>query len=323
MKHLSVILYKQMVKALGKALYRKEMPQYQDGTPLQPDENADLNMLVWADPQISLLSPLRAARVACACRDLRRATGRYDALILAGDLSEYGALCEYKMLSDLLKSVAGCVDRVLAVPGNHDVRLRRFAQQCRVFDRFLGSVKGAVRLNGDGYYRTVEINGYPFVLLGADKTCFEGSYISDARLEQLQRFLAATDKTKPVFVVNHQPLKHTNGLPMTFLGRGKWRGSVGNESDKLRAVFEKHRNVVYITGHLHYGISRYVYEDCGSFHAINAPTVGVINHDNDKPYTQGLVMTVTGNRVAVTGRVFGEGRDYDPAAAGAKFTFEV
>ena len=323
MKHISTLLYKHMVKALGKALYRQDMPRYQSGTPLQPDENADLNLLVWADPQISLLSPLRAARVACACKDVRRAKGRYDALIIAGDLAEYGALCEYKMLSDLLKTVTDKIDRVLAVPGNHDIRLRRYARQVRVFDRFLGSVKGAVRLTGDGYYATTALHGYPFVLLGADKTCFESSYLSDARLQQLDRFLSTTDQSKPVFVINHQPLKLTNGLPMTFLARGNRRGSVGNESDKLRAVFEKYRNVVYITGHLHYGISRYVYENCGSFHAVNAPTVGVINHDNDKPYSQGLVMTVTGNRVAVRGRVFGEGRDYDPSAPGAEFAFEV
>lgn len=323
MKHFSSCLYKHMVKALGKALYRKDMPQYQPGAPLQPDESADLNMVVWADPQISVLSPLRAARVACACKDIRRAKGRYDALILAGDLTEYGALCEYKMLSDLLKTIAHQFDKVLAVPGNHDIRLRRYDRQRTVFDRFLGSVKGAVRLSGNSYFRSFEINGYPFLLLGADKTCFEGSYISDDRLQQIDRILAASDKTKPVFVVNHQPIKLTNGLPMTFLGKGKWRGSVGNESDKLRAVFEKYTNVVFITGHLHYCTSRYTYEDCGRFHAISAPTVGVINHGEFTPFSQGLVLSVTDNEVKARARVFGEGRDVRTEYAGAEFSFAV
>ncbi len=323
MKHLSSYLYKHMVKALGKALYRGDMPQYQPGNPLQPDAAADLNFVVWADPQISVLSPLRAARMTCACKDIRRAKGRYDALILAGDLTEYGALCEYKMLSDLLKTITNHFEKVLAVPGNHDIRLRRYDRQRTVFDRFLGSVKGAVRLSGNSYFRSVEINGYPFLLLGADKTCFEGSYFSDAQLQRIDNALAASDKTKPVFVVNHQPLKYTNGLPLTFLGKGKWRGSVGNESDKLRAVFEKYRNVVFITGHLHYCTSRYTYENCGSFHAVSAPTVGVINHGECTPFSQGLVMSVTGNQVTARARVFGEGRYVRRDYAGAEFSFAV
>lgn len=323
MKHFSSYLYKYMVKALGKALYRKDMPQYQPGEPLRPSADADLNLIVWADPQISLLSPLRAARVACACKDIRHAKGRYDALLLAGDLTEYGALCEYKMLSDLLQTISHHFDKVLAVPGNHDIRLRRYDRQRKVFDRFLSSVSGAVRLSSDGYFRFVDINGYPFLLLGADKTCFEGSYISDERLQQIDRFLASSDKTKPVFILNHQPLKLTNGLPLTFLGKGKWRGSVGNESDKLRAVFEKYTNVVYITGHLHYCTSRYTYENCGRFHAVNAPTVGVINHGEFTPFSQGLELSVTGNQVTAKARVFGEGRYVRPDYSGAKVSFTV
>ena len=316
-------MYKHMVKALGKALYRRDMPQYRSGEPLQPDSNADLNVIIWADPQISALSPLRAARVACACKDLRRAKGRYDALLLAGDLTEYGMICEYRMLSDLLKTVTHRFAKVLAVPGNHDVRLRRYERQRHVFDRFLSSVKGAVRPGDNGYYSATLINGYPFVTLGADKTCFEGSYLSDAQLQRLDGVLAASDPSKPVFIMNHQPLKLTNGLPMTFLGKGKWRGSVGNESDKLRAVLEKYSNAVFITGHLHYGTSRYIYENCGRFHAINAPTVGVINHGDCTPFSQGLVMTVTGNRVAVKARVFGEGRYIRADYPGAEFSFAV
>ncbi|MBQ9227900.1 MAG: metallophosphoesterase [Eubacterium sp.] len=322
-KKLTKIIYKQMVKALGKVLRSDALPPYAAAEPLQPDESADLNLLVWADPQISALSPLRAARVACACKDVRRAKGRYDALILAGDLTEYGMVCEYKLLSDLLKTVAQRVDSVLAVPGNHDIRLRKYRNQVRVFDRFLGSVQGAVRLKGEGYFRTVDRKGCRFVLLGADRSSFEASYLSDAQLCKLDEALAAADPDKPVFVVNHQPLKYTNGLPKTFLGRGDWRGSVGRESDKLRVILEKYGNAVYITGHLHYGTSRYLYEKIGRFHAINVPTVGVINHGDCDAFAQGLVLTVHGNRITVRARVFGEGKYIDDSNPGAAVTFTV
>jgi len=311
-----------MVKALGKALYRKDMPQYQPGDPLVPDSDADLNAVIWGDPQISLLSPLRAARLCCALRDIRKAKGKYDALILAGDITEYGAECEYKMTSALLSRAADRFDAVLAVPGNHDVRLRRYAKQVARFNAFMDSVKGGVHSDGASYYHLRDINGYRFIMLGADKTAFEGSYLSAQTLQRLDADIAAADPAKPVFVVNHQPLKLTNGLPLTFLGKGKWRGSVGNQSDALRAVFEKHRNVVYLTGHLHYCTSRYTYENCGRFYAVSAPTVGVVNHAMEKVFTQGLVMTVKGGNVRFRARVFGEGRYFDKSLPGAEFAID-
>ena len=312
-----------MVKALGKALYRKDMPRYQPGDPLVPDSDADLNAVIWGDPQISLLSPLRAARVCCALRDIRKAKGKYDALILAGDITEYGAECEYKMTSALLRRVADKFDNVLAVPGNHDIRLRRYAKQVARFNAFMDSVKGGVHSDGTSYYHTCDINGYRFIMLGADKTAFEGSYLSEQTLCRLDADIAAADKSKPVFVINHQPLKHTNGLPMTFLGKGKWRGSMGNQSDALRAVFEKHSKVVYLTGHLHYCTSRYTYENCGSFYAVSAPTVGVINHAMEDVFTQGLVMSVKGGTVRFRARVFGEGRYFDASLPGAKIEIDL
>lgn len=282
-----------------------------------------LSFVVWGDPQISRLSPLRAARVHYAVEDLKEYDGCFDALVLAGDLTEYGEKDEYEMLSYLLNPVADKFDAVFAVSGNHDVRLKDHKSQVKRFASFLKSLENGVPNPEDRYWFSSDVKGYKFIMLGSDRNTFEGSYISDRQLKWLDNELKNSDKNKPVFVFNHQPLKFTNGLPMTFLGRGKWRGSVGWDSDKLRAVFEKYNNVIYITGHLHYCTSEYTYENCGSFKAINAPTVGVINHGPFKRFTQGLIFNVFEDRIEVRSRVFGEGRYAPDDVANSKFVIKI
>ena len=90
-------------------------------------------------------------------------------------------------------------------------------------------------------------------------------------------------------------------------GKGKCRGSVGWDSDKLRAVFEKFNNVIYITGHLHYGTSAYNYEDCGAFKAVNVPTVGVLNHGECSVNSQGFIFSVYEDRIIIRARAFADG----------------
>ena len=60
---------------------------------------------------------------------------------------------------------------------------------------------------------------------------------------------------KPVFVMCHQPFAFTHGLPEV------WKtGDMGEQSDEVRAVMEKYKNVFFINGHLHGGIFEKVEE---------------------------------------------------------------
>ncbi len=316
-------LYKHMVKALSKVLEKGNIPQPDKSEPLELDENSRLNIIAWGDPQISCLSPLRSARVFSACRDIENAKGKFDALVLLGDITEYGARCEFKMMAHLLNSVCDKIESVFAVSGNHDIRLRNYKKQLGVFNKFLASVRGGVTGSGEHYYHSTDFKGYRFIFLGADRNCFEGSYISERQLEWLKAELESAPENKPVFVFNHQALKFTNGLPMTWLGKGQWRGSVGWDNDKLRDVLESRKNVIYVTGHLHYGISQYTYEDLGSIKAVNAPTVGVLNHGSFDKLSQGLLLSVYDNRIIGRARIFGEGRYVDEKIKNNTFVIEL
>ncbi len=301
----------------------KEIPPYSDDDPIVANEGSKLNFVVWGDPQISSLSPLRSARVFRAHTDILSSKTVFDALVLVGDITEYGKRKEYKMMAQFMRRMQNKVDRFFAVPGNHDIRIRDFKSQVKQFASFMASVQNGVPNPEDRYWFSSEVKGYKFIMLGSDRNTFEGSYISGKQLNWLDSELKNSDKSKPVFVFNHQPLKNTNGLPKTFLGRGKWRGSVGWDSDKLRAVFEKYNNVIYITGHLHYCTSEYTYEDCGSFKAINAPTVGVINHGPFKRFTQGLIFSVFEDRIEVRSRIFGEGKYVPDNIKNSSFTIHI
>lgn len=297
-----------MVKALSKTIEKNNITKYTDETPIIVDKSANLNIVLWGDPQISLLSPYRSARVHSACRDIKNAQGQFDALVMLGDITEYGALCEYKMVSLLLKNTGEKFNRIFAISGNHDIRLRNYKKQLKRFNDFLKNLSNGISGSDEHYYFSSEVNGYKFIFMGADKTAFEASYISEKQLIWLEKEISSADENNPVFIFNHQPLERTNGLPETWLGKGDWRGHIGAQSSKLKKIFENHKNIIYITGHLHFGISRYSYEDYGSFKAISVSTIGVLNHGEYNPHTQGYVLSVYDDKLVARARVFGEGR---------------
>ena len=283
-----------------------------------PDPDALLTFAVWGDPQIAAWSPLRSARLLGACRDLKNMQTPLDALILAGDITENGKLAEYQTMAKLLRQCSSGYSNLICISGNHDVRLREYKRQLARFNRFIGAVPGGIVGGNEHYYHKTEINGFTFLCMGTDRATFEGAYISPAQLSWLDRELdAAMGKNKPVFVVNHQTLPHTNGLPITWLGKGDWRGTIGWESAKVRNIFEKYQNIIFITGHLHYGTSQYAYEDCGAFKSLSVPTVGVVNHGDYTPDTQGYVVSVYPDKIIARARVFGEGQYVPETIPGA------
>ncbi|MBQ7543155.1 MAG: metallophosphoesterase [Clostridia bacterium] len=288
-----------------------------------PDEKARLTFAVWGDPQIAYWSAFRSARFLAACRDLANCASPLDALILAGDITETGDASEYRMTAQILNDVCPNAFRhFLCVSGNHDVRLRNYRKQLSVFNDFIRSVPGGIPAGETRHCHGVQIKGYRFLLMGSDRATFEGAYISAKQLDWLDEQLTLCDG-KPAFVVNHQTLHDINGLPQTWLGKGKWRGSVGWESDKLRAVLEKHCNVIFITGHLHYGVSAFTYEDHGAFKALSVPTVGVVNHGEETTDTQGYVLSVYDDHILARARIFGEGRYLDADRPNAEIVIPI
>lgn len=281
------------------------------------DTGANLTVAVWADPQISNYLAERMPYFDAACEDITNMETNVDALLMAGDISENGLMCEYQYIYDKLAGAK--VDNYLLSVGNHDVRVKlSYKKTVKTFTSFanmLNSNAGS-DLKIDSLHYSHTINGYKFIVLGTDKTEFEESYFSDEQLSWLNDELEnATKNGSPAFVICHQPLKYTHGLPDTWNSPIDSAGSVGKQSDTLYDIMNKYNNVFFITGHLHTGIGQYTYEKLGKINSVNLPSLTIDNKDGDcNENGIGFIMEVYSNHVLFRARNFAKGEylpDYD------------
>ena len=175
-----------------------------------------------------------------------------DALLLAGDIADYGLKGEYERFFRVFLKYKEKL-KILVTMGNHDARLFYKTASSYVnsgIEKLLG-----IDLSGKSYY-SYEINGYKFIVLCTEKAVLEKAYISPAQIAFLDNELKkGTDEAKPCFVMCHQPFAFTHGLPEV------WKtGDMGEQNDEVRAVMEKYKNVFFINGHLHGGVCDYVEE---------------------------------------------------------------
>lgn len=238
-------------------------------------------------------------------KDIEAGKENFDALVVAGDLTDLGFNDEYD-------EFFGCLDKqtqfknLLVTMGNHDARFAYKKNRKIIMDKvkeYLG-----VDTQGKSYY-SYDVNGYTFIMLSTEDQVFEKAYLSDAQLKFLDSELArATKDGKPAFVVCHQPLKETHGLPEV------WKtGDIGEQSDQVRAILTKYSNVFYLNGHLHDGCyERSIEKLSDGVYSINIPSYGKEN-DYGKYRDSGLgyYFEVYQNEIVLTARNFKSGTPTD------------
>ena len=237
--------------------------------------------------------------------DLENTNEKFNAVVVAGDLTDNGMKCEYDAFFSLFDKQTA-VDKVLVAIGNHDARFAYKKNKEIIMnkvDEYLG-----IDTCGKSYY-SYDINGYTFIVMGTEAQIVERAYISDAQLSWLDSELErATANGRPAFVVCHQPLKNTHGLP------GVWpTGDVGEQSDDILNILTKYSNVFYLNGHLHDGVyERSVQKLADNVYSINIPSYGKGN-DFGKYRDSGLgyFVEVYENRVVFTARNFKAGTPTD------------
>ena len=274
-----------------------------------------LNVALWADPQLSTYLFDRMPYFESACQDLKNGK-KIDALVIAGDIAENGLLCEYEMVSKNIKNDK--VKNYLMATGNHDVRMRIYDSTVERFTGFSNDLNeyAGSNLSMDKLNYKYKINGYTFIVLGTDRTEFEEAWFSDEQLQWLDDSLKEANKSaKPVFVVCHQPLKDSHGLPDTWGSPVDKLGSVGAQSDELFEIMNKYKRVVFISGHLHTSFGEYTYEKIGNIHSVNLPSLTIENKDGDcDDRGIGFMMEVYSGKVVFRARNFADGKylpEYD------------
>lgn len=274
-------------------------------------KNVKLTFAAWGDPQVSAMIKDREPHLIAASNDLKNnAQMTINALVLAGDITENNTQGEYDAVYN---DIAGCgVKNYITATGNHDIRgSGTIAEKRKKFVDFTNKLNKSAgsSLKIDSLYYSYTLNGYKFIVLGSDKVLPEEAEFSNKQLDWLKSELAASaNKGKPVFVVVHQTLKNTHGLPGTWNSPINEAGSIGKQSDTIKNILNKYKNIVLITGHLHTGFGKYSYQKVGNIHSVNLPTLGVGNDDGS--YNEdgiGYMTEVYSDKVVFRARNFEKG----------------
>lgn len=312
----TAFMYKLLVLFISFTSIFGVMPEPSTDDVIKVNEDANMTAVLWGDPQLSDYMADRHQYTKNAAIDVANADGTFDALVLAGDITENGKGAEYQLVLDYLAVAKDKIDNHIFTVGNHDVRLRLYSQVVDTFSEFCLAADEKLDLDTLAYEEgklsyTYEVNGYTFIVLGTDKTEFEESYFSDECLNWFDGELskAAVDG-KPVFVILHQPLKNTHNVQNAWNSPDDNAGTVGDQSDAILEIMNKYENLFLITGHLHMGFSpEWSIHQIGNFTGVNLPGIGPDNADGE--YNEsgtGYIMEVYDDKVVFIARDFNAGK---------------
>lgn len=253
----------------------------------QIDPDAELCFVFGGDSQVSNYAVSREKAFISFCQDLDNAEADLDALVIAGDIAENGLQVEYDRTAQDLSGIDS--GEFIVSIGNHDVRLRDYEQSKQRFLNFRNSLNDENHQTDSIWYKT-EINGYKFLVMGSDEPKPEEASLSYEQMAWLNRELKASNG-EPVFVILHQSLRDTHGLPETWGSPMDSAGSVGKQSDDIMEILDQYNNVFLLTGHLHTAFGEYSYFNFEGYeyngkvcenntiHGINAPSIGISSKD--------------------------------------------
>ncbi|MBQ4243367.1 MAG: metallophosphoesterase [Clostridia bacterium] len=257
-----------------------------------------------------------AGIVSTSIRTIDAEKDSIDGVIVSGDLTHRGYDSEFDEVYSILGNYSG--DNLITANGNHDYgrwsdsgMMRPYAIRHR--NDYLG-------IDTQKDYYSTEINGYKFIIMGNEGNKPNSADISDEQLVFVNSELKeGTEGGRPVFVICHWPLRNTHGerISWPIIPGGALNSST---TKKLTAILEQYKNVFYISGHLHAGLSgkfirRFFKACCVEQHngitCINVPSLGSGNHLGLTSKGTGMRLTVYGDKAIVEGRNFYTGEWLD------------
>ena len=239
-----------------------------------------------SDTHVEEKELIRQMMLTSSLTNLRFARDEADAMVVAGDITNYAdepALAKYYDILEKYSPVP-----VITAAGNHDIghvgdrdvtnitREEAKANFIRYNNEYMG-------VQNENTWYTTEINGYKFIVLGDD--VIDGGHwdamdISPEQMAFLDRELASADG-EPVFVICHWAVDGKNGQEIVYPDSG-----IELDKNDIKSVMEKYENVFYISGHIHGGIKSTLAADLAGFSNVeqengvtyvSLPTFGIIN----------------------------------------------
>lgn len=265
-------------------------------------ENVKLSFAMIADTHL-VDNDIATKNLANVFEDIGNSEEKLDAFLMAGDIAEYGRKKEYDRFFGITDKQT-VIPNVFLTMGNHDVRFTYGKNQKIIMDKVNEYLK--IDTKGKSFY-SYDIKGYTFIVIGTEKRILEKAHITQEQIDFLDKELQrGTKDGKPVFVMCHQAFAETHGLPEV------WKtGDMGEQSDLVRAVMEKYKNVIFINGHLHGGIYEKTFEYLNKEKNVCSLSVPGYRKENNfgiKPCGMGYYAEVYDDKILFVARnfMFGE-----------------
>lgn len=218
--------------------------------------------------------------------DMERAKDKLDAVAFVGDITDHGYYDQWNVFEDAVTKY-DIAKNTMVVIGNHDT----WGPNRDEFDNPVDGVKPTfIHYNKtisdrdvtEMYYSDV-INGYYFIALGSEADHTD-AYLSDTQLQWFAREMEKAAATGlPIFVLMHQPVNETHGLPYSWEKEKDdppEKGGIGEQSAQVEQILKKYDNVFYISGHIHGG-----FKNAGSKIGPEYASVETMENDNGNPVT--------------------------------------
>lgn len=250
------------------------------------DEDCLLTVEMISDVHIEEKEFIRQAFLISGLTNLNFAKADIDALLVDGDLTNYGDEASLAKYYDIIKKYSPVP--VITAAGNHDIghvgdkdvtdisREEAKANFIRYNNEYMG-------MENEHNYYSLEINGYKFIVLGdevIDGGHWDGMDLGDEQLAFLDSELASANGA-PVFVCCHWPVDGYNGQELIYPD-----GEIELEKNDVKSIMEKYKNVFYISGHMHGGIKSIAaaqycemanVEQHKGVTYVSLPTYGIVN----------------------------------------------
>ncbi|WP_010276192.1 metallophosphoesterase family protein [Paenibacillus senegalensis] len=262
-----------------------------------------------SDPHISEFDLSTSDKFRGALNDISTAGNKVDAIILGGDLTDYGREKEYNRLKNLLNEFK--LPPLFANMGNHDY-----------YDIWINSKGSFARdtlpngktdaqsrarfmkfMNYSTPYHDVWINGVHLILLSQEtylqenREVGEGAWYSDKQLTWLRQKMSEHANDEPAIIIIHQPMPGENS-------EGGTHSVI--RANELRDILEPYSNVFIFSGHTHQEInldSTYIRQrNLNCFH--NSAVCRVLTPNGVSNHSQGMYIEVYENELRVRGREF-------------------
>ncbi|MCZ8519006.1 MULTISPECIES: metallophosphoesterase family protein [Paenibacillus] len=271
-----------------------------------------LSLFLLSDLHLSAVDPSMADKLHLALQDITGFDSKVDAIILGGDLTDFGRTIEYEQLRKVLGSYK--LPPVYGNMGNHDYYDVWLTPEGAFSTETVpnGKTDAMARARFQQFFggqpkphRDVWIGGNHLILLSQEAyvqerpDVGEGAWYSDEQLAWFEEVMKTHTYSQPAFVFIHQP------LPDPGMDGGTHRLI---RAKRFREILAPYPNVFVFSGHTHRNfIGEDHYNRQNTFHWFTNASVG---KTRAKPggapgsQVQGMHVQLFSDQVVVRGREF-------------------